>query len=311
MNITRKLQFNIFINTLFIVLLGAISYFDINTLHRKIDTLITDPVTSIILLHQSSLSFLSATEDIYSYNAFGDEREKDMFDDNAIVFEEHVAKLQVLFNDYEPNQKVVSSNILIDTLTHWKQFKSLANESLTASSSDARANVLSQLDLHGDIITANLERLLAFENAEINVATNETNALVKQITSLIVLASCLVLIASISISALVMLSITRPIFAFSEFAQSLGRGDFSRRITIPNKDELGTLATTINEMADNIQHSQEKLDAKIKERTAELEGKLLDLEKMNKLMIGREIKMVELKKEIQDLNKRLGDSPAR
>ena len=46
-------------------------------------------------------------------------------------------------------------------------------------------------------------------------------------------------------------------------------------------------------------------EVKIAERTAELALRVKELETLNKTMVGRELKMVELKKEIEDLKKRV------
>ena len=48
-----------------------------------------------------------------------------------------------------------------------------------------------------------------------------------------------------------------------------------------------------------------ELEHKIAERTAELADKIKELKLINKSMVGREIKMVELKKEIENLKKRV------
>ena len=47
------------------------------------------------------------------------------------------------------------------------------------------------------------------------------------------------------------------------------------------------------------------LEAKINERTEELANRILELETLNATMVGRELKMVELKKEIKILQKRV------
>ena len=47
------------------------------------------------------------------------------------------------------------------------------------------------------------------------------------------------------------------------------------------------------------------LENKIAERTKELADKIKELELTNRSMVGRELKMVELKKEIVDLKKRV------
>lgn len=47
------------------------------------------------------------------------------------------------------------------------------------------------------------------------------------------------------------------------------------------------------------------LEVKVAERTGELANRIRELEVLNKTMVGRELKMVELKKEIEDLKKRV------
>jgi len=49
----------------------------------------------------------------------------------------------------------------------------------------------------------------------------------------------------------------------------------------------------------------EGLEKKIVERTAELADRVKELESVNKTMVGRELKMVELKKEIENLKKQV------
>ena len=50
---------------------------------------------------------------------------------------------------------------------------------------------------------------------------------------------------------------------------------------------------------------KEILEEKVKEKTKELRGRVEDLEKFHRLTVGRELKMVELKKEIQKLEEKL------
>ena len=50
----------------------------------------------------------------------------------------------------------------------------------------------------------------------------------------------------------------------------------------------------------------EKLEGQVQGRTKELQDKIIELEKFNRLAVGRELKMIELKEEIVKLNERLG-----
>ncbi len=53
------------------------------------------------------------------------------------------------------------------------------------------------------------------------------------------------------------------------------------------------------------------LEVKVSERTRELAERVTELESLNKTMVGRELKMVELKKEIENLKKRLKNGSPR
>lgn len=80
----------------------------------------------------------------------------------------------------------------------------------------------------------------------------------------------------------------------------------------PLKDEEGefegivfqTIDITERKQAEEaLQKLNEKLEQRVHDRTVELEKKNAELERMNKLFIGREIRMAELKKQIAELEK--------
>lgn len=128
-----------------------------------------------------------------------------------------------------------------------------------------------------------------------------------------------------------------PLEKVVEVVRVITNGDLSKKIEIKATDEIGQLGVAFNEMTSKLKESYEVLESritertkelqeergslekKVDERTSELEGlknnlektviertknlnsKVLELERMNDLMVGREIKMAELKKEIEKL----------
>jgi methyl-accepting chemotaxis protein len=114
-------------------------------------------------------------------------------------------------------------------------------------------------------------------------------------------------------------------------------GDLTQQVKIKSNDEIGQLSVAFNEMTSKLKESKEILESKITERTKELQdergslekkvnertaeleklkstlektidertknlnSKVFELERMNELMVGRELKMVELKKENEKL----------
>jgi methyl-accepting chemotaxis protein len=105
---------------------------------------------------------------------------------------------------------------------------------------------------------------------------------------------------------------TRPIKSLRDAAIKIGEGSLDTKIDVRTKDEVGELASAFNQMTSDLRKSREKLEEysrtlekKVKERTLELEQTNEDLEKFNRLAVGREIRMIELKKRIKELEGKL------
>lgn len=80
--------------------------------------------------------------------------------------------------------------------------------------------------------------------------------------------------------------------------------DFNARVTEVGNDGMGALAFAINKMLDALSSTlklEEENHKKIIISEQNLNDKLQELEKMNRLMVDRELKMVDLKNEIKDL----------
>ena len=115
-----------------------------------------------------------------------------------------------------------------------------------------------------------------------------------------------------------LLKITRPIIEITNALYAVTHGDMSTRLHIHAKDEIGLLASGFNQMTDTLEFQKKelesnnkKLEAKVIERTTEvnqknqeLGAKIIELERLNKIMINRELKMVELKKQIAELTQK-------
>jgi len=83
------------------------------------------------------------------------------------------------------------------------------------------------------------------------------------------------------------------------------------------QESLQEKALLLEEEIEKRQKAQEELEQlnktleeRVKERTTELEEKIAELHKMNRLFVGRELKMVELKeriKELENVSEKRGD----
>ncbi len=133
----------------------------------------------------------------------------------------------------------------------------------------------------------------------------------QQNQKIIILALILLFLFIVSYYVLVDYLVS-PLNQLVSAALSLGQGDFSKRVKINSHDEIGNIAVAFNNMADQLQKSHEELEKKVRERTIQLENakkvtekKLSETERLNKILVARELKMRELKKEIEALKKKI------
>lgn len=70
------------------------------------------------------------------------------------------------------------------------------------------------------------------------------------------------------------------------------------------QDERGSLEKKVEERTKELEKLKNSLEKTVEERTKNLNSKVLELERMNDLMVGRELRMAELKEKIKELEKK-------
>ena len=105
--------------------------------------------------------------------------------------------------------------------------------------------------------------------------------------------------------------ISKPIVALHKGTEIIEKGNFDHKVGTDTKDEIGQLSRAFDKVTAAVKRSRADVDKRVKEQTKKIleqqkrteESKAI-LEKMNASMVGRELKMVELKKEIERLRVR-------
>ncbi len=130
-------------------------------------------------------------------------------------------------------------------------------------------------------------------------------------------------------------TVAYPLTELIAACRKVKEGNLDAKVKIKSKTEIGELISTFNEMLDeekkykaNLEEAKDVLEVKVNartnelqelidnqektiaKRTKELEERVKELERFYKLTVGRELKMIELKKEIERL-KHEGVSPRR
>lgn len=131
---------------------------------------------------------------------------------------------------------------------------------------------------------------------------------------------------------IILRSVVNPIRKITATCEDVRRGNLDVRAEIGWQTEIGELAETFNKMLGdlkmsrkNLEESKEvleirvaartreledlaqSLEGQVKARTKDLQEKMGQLERFNKLAVDRELKMIELKKEINKLKAQTAD----
>ncbi len=134
----------------------------------------------------------------------------------------------------------------------------------------------------------------------------------------------LIILASTLFTALFANKIMKPLRKLLEAMRQIKRGNLNVKIESIAEDEIGDIAHEFNAMIARLKEAKEALEdekmilevrvkartkeleelaqgleEKVKERTKELQGRIDQLERFHQLTVGREIKMMELKKELE------------
>ena len=165
------------------------------------------------------------------------------------------------------------------------------------------------------------------------VDAEEILAPLKELRTRFALASALIALIGALITAILSRRFLRNLKPILLAATEVAKGNTGVRAKIKGRDEIGNVALMFNQMLDSVEQTGRELndaqtklrsantdlEQRVKERTGELEQlktnleqtimertkemkeKIDELEKFKKLTVGRELKMIELKKEIERL----------
>ncbi|MCX6795332.1 MAG: cache domain-containing protein [Candidatus Falkowbacteria bacterium] len=130
-----------------------------------------------------------------------------------------------------------------------------------------------------------------------------------EIFAVIILLGILIFIL---VGLLVSRKITKPIKRLMAGVQNVKNGNLDSKIEIDTHDEIAIISAEFNHMTDSLKRSGREIKKKVSEQTSEitkvkdeLESKYNESSRLNKLVVGREMKMIELKHRISELENQL------
>ncbi len=145
------------------------------------------------------------------------------------------------------------------------------------------------------------------------VPVEEMLSTVNELRNIMLVISIVCIIVIVFVIQRIATSTVRPLVELTEVLKRFGEGDTHLSlVTSTSRDEIGDLSKSFIQMASDLKISREALEeynrtleSKVSERTQELQSKNDQLEKFNKVVMNRELKMVELKNRIHELEEKV------
>ncbi len=155
--------------------------------------------------------------------------------------------------------------------------------------------LLAHQHLQSDYITEN----------EIN--DNYTEKVIKPITNLrndLIFVSVIILILIFSIAQVISNDIIVPIVKLKNAADKIGEGNFDEKVDIQSENEFGVLASTFNQMTENIKkNTQELLDEKAKRVSALYDGQEFERHRISReLHDGLAQQLIAVKMRLENMS---------
>lgn len=213
------------------------------------------------------------------------------------------------FLDQAAIEKVIQENIL-------NQKSNFDFDNFENYAKDTSNKVLPiQIHLHSyenDKVIIGYGKVFTTAKIRIQYIQKQNDALINSYVILVFLIFLGTALVAIILMILLMHNlITKPLKKISLGLKQIKEGKLGVKIDVKQKNEIGEIANNFNEMTSDLEKSRQQLEEysktleeKVKSRTEELSEKVQEFEKMNNLMVGREVKMIELKKRISELGKK-------
>lgn len=325
MNITTKLYLSTALNVILIVILGTVVFLNIRAIDKNFRVVTGDVTPAILLLNSMSEQFLEGAEEAYSYPILKDQEEKSEYEQKMRSFDEAKVQFDELVGIGTPEEvpedvvflrQIVAAKVgfmqVVETMfAHFEE-----NPQAQISVVDAQA-----FEEQIDVMLPLLDDFIALEKKEMISAQEEALKAVSRAEATILYLVPFILLLALLVNMEIGRRITRPLLIITKAASAIVNGDYSVTADVKSNDEFEKLAFVFNETTKKLSEMPMSLEVKIKERTAELEKlktsleekvterthslheKVEELEKMNRTMVNRELKMISLKQEIESLKK--------
>ncbi len=263
MKLGPKLTLGYILSAFLVIIVGAVSYqavLKVEQKHESIVSMIMPNLQALQEIEASGLRIMAITNEMIWLHAYASDVA------HADVWQEELAELKFFgidpydiaikrYRNIAEQHAIAHEIIFVETIESWGE--KIKSSSLHLVDIEASGATLAELNLVREELEE-IERyfLLAIESAqhhektELKLETENLQANLVRTQQIIVGGSALAFFMALFLGTFLAKKISQPIAALKKAAVALGGGDFNARVNIQTKDELGSLASSFNNIGD-------------------------------------------------------------
>jgi methyl-accepting chemotaxis protein len=231
----------------------GISYYEISSVNKSYTNLINDRAKTVITLKEFQIAIQKEQSSLRGYLITGNESNLASFNQARSDFKKlyvqlfqaiHVPKELELVketNKIENEYSVFANNVI--------EFKRINNtEEYTKLVSNTGPVIVKRFD-------QKTEELSKYQEKMLDQGREETTSKVKSIMTLVLVLGVIAILVGLVIALSIGRHISKSVLKIANAAKIIANGDLSGdEVSVKNKDEIGELAQSFNEMAVNLRH---------------------------------------------------------
>ncbi|WP_138494144.1 methyl-accepting chemotaxis protein [Paenibacillus pinistramenti] len=249
--LSKKLFGGFAVVLLLLTVTVAISYSRITAVDNEYSKLIDDKAKKLILIQELGAAIKKEQLGIRGYLILGDDESMNAFNtshENYLKLSENLGNIIKL-----PKAKELLNEL--DELE--QQFYQVAAEEAKAREQNQTEEYLELVINQGHDITQAFDNtaaeLTAYQQNVLDEGNEATSAQVQSIKNWVLFLGLLAIAAGTATAFYIGRLITKPVQSISEAARKIANGDLTTEvITVRNKDEIGELAASFNQMTSNL-----------------------------------------------------------
>ena len=259
---------------LLVGLLGFVGYANMRETARQVDV-IAEETAGLTKLSEMKFHILEGIEEAFAYPLSGDPSEKVEFYEKLEYFDSSAAEFKEISHIGRRGQEEESE--LFNQILAAKEGLAIAADNMFKSYEKDGTAIFSHgspFDNAMHVLLPLIDRFLEIEGEEVAEAQEDIAAAIANAERLTIIVISVAVLLAIGLGILTSRSISIPINKLKDVAEELGKGNLGIRADIESRDEIGSLATSFDQMAGVLQQAEEQrrdLIAELEDKNAELE----------------------------------------